>query len=52
MFTSADYDKLEQLMAESPENEALLRKLLDSHKETISTISHEIRNPLTLVYST
>ena len=52
MFTSADYDKLEQLMAESPENEALLRKLLASHKETISAISHEIRNPLTLVYST
>ena len=52
MFTSADYDKLEQLMAESQENEALIRKLLASHKETISTISHEIRNPLTLVYST
>lgn len=52
MFTAADYDKLEQLMAESPENEALIKKLLASHKETISTISHEIRNPLTLVYST
>lgn len=52
MFTSTDYDKLEQLMAESPENEALIKKLLASHKETISTISHEIRNPLTLVYST
>lgn len=52
MFTSADYDKLEQLMAKSPENRALLTKLLDSHKETVSMISHEIRNPLTLVYST
>ena len=52
MFTSADYDKLEQLMAESPENRALLTKLLASHRETISTVSHEIRNPLTLVYST
>lgn len=52
MFTDSDYDKLEQLMAERPENEALIKKLLDSHKETISTISHEIRNPLTLVYST
>lgn len=52
MFTSADYDKLEQLMAQSPENRALLTKLLDSHKETVSMISHEIRNPLTLVYST
>ena len=52
MFTDSDYDKLKQLMAEKPENEALIQKLLYSHKETISTISHEIRNPLTLVYST
>lgn len=52
MFTETDYDKLKQLMAENPENEALIQKLLRSHKETISTISHEIRNPLTLVYST
>lgn len=52
MFTDTDYDKLKQLMAEKPENEALIQKLLASHKETISTISHEIRNPLTLVYST
>ena len=52
MFTDTDYDKLQQLMAETPENEALIKKLLASHKETISTISHEIRNPLTLVYST
>lgn len=52
MFTNTDYDKLKQLMAESPENEALLRKLLASHRETIGMISHEIRNPLTLVYST
>lgn len=52
MFTDTDYDKLQQLMAESPENEALINKLLASHQETISTISHEIRNPLTLVYST
>ena len=52
MFTDTDYDKLRQLMAQSPENEALIQKLLDSQEETISTISHEIRNPLTLVYST
>jgi len=52
MFTNTDYDKLKQLMAESPEKEALIQKLLSSHQETISMISHEIRNPLTLVYST
>lgn len=52
MFTESDYDKLHQIMAESPEKEVLLTKLLESHRMDISTISHEIRNPLTLVYST
>ena len=52
MFTNTDYDKLQQLMAESPENRALLEKLLASHEESVASISHEIRNPLTLVYST
>lgn len=39
-------------MNESPENHDLLSRLLESHQITISTISHEIRNPLTLIYST
>lgn len=52
MFTETDYDKLKQIMDESPEKKELLTKLLDSHQMDISTISHEIRNPLTLVYST
>lgn len=39
-------------MAESPEKEELLTRLLHSHRMDISTISHEIRNPLTLIYST
>lgn len=52
MFTETDYDKLQQIMAESPEKKELLTKLLESHQIDISTISHEIRNPLTLVYST
>lgn len=52
MFQATDYDKLQQIMAESPEKKELLTRLLESQKMTISTISHEIRNPLTLVYST
>lgn len=52
MFTSTDLDKLKQIMAESPENHALITRLLDSHKESVSMITHEIRNPLTMVYST
>ena len=52
MFKSTDYDKLQKLMDENPENKELLTNLLSSHQMTISMISHEIRNPLTLVYST
>ena len=52
MFSQTDYDKLLQIMEESPEKRDLLTRLLNSHQITLSTISHEIRNPLTLVYST
>lgn len=52
MFSESDYDKLQQIMEESPEKKELLTRLLDSHQMTISAISHEIRNPLTLIYST
>lgn len=52
MFSVKDYDKLQQIMDESPEHEELLTRLLDTHQMTLSAISHEIRNPLTLVYST
>lgn len=52
MFSSADYEKLQQIMAESPEKKELLSHLLASHQMTLSTISHELRNPLTLIYST
>lgn len=52
MFTTLDYEKLQLLMDERPENKALIQKLLDSQQFTVSMISHEIRNPLTLIYST
>ena len=52
MFTESDYEKLYQIMDESPEKRELLTRLLESHRMDISTISHEIRNPLTLIYST
>ena len=51
-FTANDYEKLHQLMNSSPEIHELLQKLLDSQQYTISKISHEVRNPLTLIYST
>lgn len=52
MFTDTDYDKLQQIMEESPEKKELLTRLLDSHQMELSAVSHEIRNPLTLAYST
>ena len=52
MFSKSDYDKLKEIMDESPEKKELLTRLLDSHQMTLSMVSHEIRNPLTLVYST
>lgn len=51
-FTSSDYAQLQKLMHENPEHEVLIQKLLDSHQYTISKISHELRNPLVLIYST
>lgn len=52
MISLADYDKLKQIMGESPEKKELLSRLIASHQMEISSISHELRNPLTLVYST
>lgn len=52
MFTETDYEKLRQIMEESSQKKELLSHLLESHRIEVSSISHEIRNPLTLVYST
>lgn len=52
MFSATDYDKLQQIMEESSDKKELLTRLLESHRMEVSAISHEIRNPLTLVYST
>lgn len=52
MFSATDNDKLQQIMTQNPEIKSLISKLHKAHTLEISTISHEIRNPLTLVYST
>ena len=52
IFTDQDYGQLQKLMDESPENRALLQKLLDSQHYTLSKVTHEIRNPLALISST
>lgn len=52
MLSQKDHDQLLQIMEESPEKRDLLNRLLTSHQITLSTFSHEVRNPLTLIYST
>lgn len=52
MFSLQDQEQLQKLMAENPDNQILINKLLDSHQYTLSKISHEIRNPLTMISST
>ena len=52
MFSATDYDKLQQIMEEAPWKKELLTRLLESHRMEVSAISHEIRNPFTLIYST
>lgn len=51
-FTTSDYEQLQKILSTNPNGQQLLQKLMDSHEYTISKISHEIRNPLTLIYST
>lgn len=51
IFSTNEHEQLEQLMAEKPENKALIQKLLDSNQYAVSKISHELRNPLALIYS-
>lgn len=52
MFTSEDFKQLTKLMHQNSDNYMLIKKLLDSQRFAISKISHEIRNPLTLVSGT
>lgn len=51
MYTITNLDKLKQIMAESAEHKEAINELISCHKESISAITHEIRNPLTLIYS-
>lgn len=52
MFTEEDQQKLDSLCRDNPELNSLISNLQEDNKLMISKISHEIRNPLTLIYST
>ncbi|MGO5053007.1 sensor histidine kinase [Lachnospiraceae bacterium LCP25S3_G4] len=52
MLYNIDSANVEKIMAENKEVSDIIHTLEDNHKFIVSKISHEIRNPLTLVYST
>lgn len=51
MLHNINVNKMNQLMEENKDARQIIRQLLENHQTTVSTIAHEIRNPLTLVYS-
>lgn len=51
MLHNIDINKMNQLMEENKDAKQIISQLLENHHTTISTIAHEIRNPLTLVSS-
>ncbi len=51
MLHNIDSDTLNKLIEENPVAEEVISKLLENHHHIISSITHEIRNPLTVVSS-
>lgn len=51
MLHNIDINKMNTLMEENHDAKQIITQLLDNHHETVSTIAHEIRNPLTLISS-
>lgn len=51
MLHNININKMNQLMEENETAKQIISQLLENHHTVISTIAHEIRNPLTLVSS-
>ena len=51
MLNNIDINKMNQLMEENKDARQIISQLLENHHTAVSTIAHEIRNPLTLVSS-
>lgn len=51
MMYNIDINAMNRLMEENEEAKQIIGQLLENHHTTVSTIAHEIRNPLTLVSS-
>ena len=51
MLTNIDINKMNRLMEENEDARQIITQLLENHQSAVSTIAHEIRNPLTLISS-
>lgn len=51
MLRNIDINKMNRLMNDNEDARQIITQLLENHHTAVSTISHEIRNPLTLVSS-
>ncbi len=51
MLNHIDINKMNRLMEENRDAKQIITQLLENHQTAVSTIAHEIRNPLTLVSS-
>ena len=51
MLTNIDINKMNHLMEENEDARQIITQLLENHQSAVSTIAHEIRNPLTLISS-
>lgn len=51
MLTHIDIPKMNSLMQQNEDAKIIIQQLLKNHQTVVSTIAHEVRNPLTLVNS-
>ena len=51
MLTNIDINKMNHLLETNEDARQIITRLLKNHQEAVSLISHEIRNPLTLISS-
>lgn len=51
MLSNIDLNRMNRLMEENRDARQIISQLLENHHTTVSMIAHEIRNPLTLVFS-
>lgn len=51
MMHNIDINKMNRVMEENEDARQIISQLLENHQVTVSTIAHEIRNPLTLISS-